>query len=38
MKQHYIENTEYEILTPNGWEDFEGIYLNENANKSYDFV
>ena len=34
MKQHYIENTEYEILTPNGWEDFEGIYLNENANKS----
>lgn len=34
MKQHYIKNTEYEILTPNGWEDFEGIYLNENANKS----
>lgn len=33
MKQHYVENTEYEILTPNGWEDFEGIIFNENADK-----
>ena len=33
MNQNYIENNEYEILTPNGWEDFEGIIYNENANK-----
>lgn len=33
MIQHYIENFEYEILTPSGWEDFEGIFLNENAYK-----
>jgi hypothetical protein len=33
MNQIYASNTEYEILTPNGWEDFEGIFLNENANK-----
>ena len=33
MKQHYVENTKYEILTPNGWEDFEGIIFNENADK-----
>jgi hypothetical protein len=33
MKQIYAPNTEYEILTPNGWEEFEGIFLNENANK-----
>jgi hypothetical protein len=33
MNQHYVSNTEYEILTPNGWEDFEGIIFNENANK-----
>jgi hypothetical protein len=33
MKQHYIDNCEYEILTPNGWEDFEGIIKNEGANK-----
>ena len=34
MNQHYISNTEYEILTPNGWEDFKGIIFNQNANKS----
>lgn len=34
MKQIYVKNTEYEILTPNGWEDFSGIFLNLNANKS----
>lgn len=33
MKQYYIENTEYEILTPYGWEHFEGVFLNKNANK-----
>ena len=33
MRQYYAINTEYEILTPNGWENFEGIFLNENANK-----
>jgi len=33
MKQNYIENTEYEILTPSGWEDFEGIFLNQLVNK-----
>jgi hypothetical protein len=33
MNQHYVNNTEYEILTPNGWEDFEGIIFNQNANK-----
>lgn len=33
MKQHYVENTEYEILTPNGWEEFEGIIFNKNADK-----
>jgi hypothetical protein len=34
MKQHYQSNAIYEILTPTGWEDFEGIFFNENANKS----
>jgi len=34
MNQNYISNNEYEILTPNGWEDFEGIIFNENANKN----
>jgi hypothetical protein len=34
MNQHYVANTDYEILTPNGWEDFEGVIFNENANKS----
>jgi len=33
MNQNYIPNDEYEILTPNGWEDFEGVIFNENANK-----
>jgi len=33
MNQNYVENNEYEILTPNGWEDFEGIIYNEGANK-----
>ena len=30
MKQHYIENTEYEILTPDGWRDFNGITITLN--------
>jgi hypothetical protein len=34
MLQNYAKNTEYEILTPFGWEDFDGIFINENANKS----
>lgn len=34
MDQTYIPNTEYEILTPNGWEDFDGIVLNRQANKA----
>jgi hypothetical protein len=34
MNQLYLDNTEYEILTPNGWENFDGIFLNQNANKS----
>lgn len=33
MKQKYIKNTEYEILTPNGWEDFDGIFKNKNVDK-----
>ena len=33
MKQIVKENSKYEILTPNGWEDFNAIYKNENANK-----
>lgn len=33
MRQNYLGNEIYEILTPNGWEDFEGIIFNENANK-----
>lgn len=33
MIQHYANNTDYEILTPNGWEDFEGIIFNKDANK-----
>lgn len=33
MNQHYTNNTEYEILTPNGWEDFDGVIFNQNANK-----
>lgn len=33
MIQLFKKNTDYEILTPNGWEDFEGIIYNENAEK-----
>jgi hypothetical protein len=33
MKQYYAENTDYQIWTPNGWEDFEGIIFNQYANK-----
>lgn len=33
MIQKYVGNTDYEILTPSGWQDFEGIVFNENANK-----
>jgi len=33
MQQNYANNTEYEILTPNGWENFEGIIFNKGANK-----
>lgn len=33
MKQLIKKNTKYEILTPNGWEDFEAIFKNEEANK-----
>lgn len=29
-KQDYKDNTRYEILTPNGFEDFEGVFKNEN--------
>ena len=32
--QKYAKNTDYEILTPNGWEDFEGVILNENTFKA----
>lgn len=34
MEQIYTENSEYEILTPNGWEHFDGIFLNVGVNKS----
>jgi hypothetical protein len=34
MNQQYHTNATYEILTPNGWEDFEGIFCNKSANKS----
>ena len=33
MKQYYGNNDEYQILTPTGWEDFEGIIFNDNAHK-----
>ena len=33
MKQLYATNTQYEILTPNGWEDFDGVIFNEDVNK-----
>lgn len=34
MIQKFKKNKEYEILTPNGWENFEGIIFNENINKN----
>jgi hypothetical protein len=33
VQQLYLENAKYEILTPNGWENFEGIFLNQSAKK-----
>jgi hypothetical protein len=33
MNQIFAKNTDYEIYTPNGWEDFQGIIFNEEANK-----
>lgn len=33
MNQIYLENSEYEILTPNGWEDFDGVFANFGVNK-----
>ena len=34
VKQYNKKNTLYEILTPNGWEDFDSIFKNEKANKA----
>lgn len=33
MEQLFVSNTDYEILTPNGWEHFDGIFINKNAQK-----
>jgi hypothetical protein len=33
MQQIFASNFEYEILTPNGWEDFQGIIFNADVNK-----
>lgn len=33
MIQTLANNTEYEILTPHGWEDFTGVIHNKDANK-----
>lgn len=33
MEQQFFKNTKYEILTPNGWEDFDGLIINRNVNK-----
>ena len=33
MQQIFASNSEYEILTPNGWEDFQGIIFNADVNK-----
>lgn len=38
MQQTYVENTEYEILTPFGWEDFKGVIHNANANKDSKII
>ena len=32
MKQKYLDNRRYDILTPDGWADFQGIFKNEGAN------
>ena len=34
MEQIFVSNTDYEILTPNGWENFDGIFINKNACKT----
>jgi hypothetical protein len=31
--QNFIKNSRYEILSPQGWVDFEGIFMNQNVNK-----
>lgn len=31
IKQNVVKNNKYEILTPNGWEDFEGVKKTEDA-------
>ena len=33
MQQIYAKNDRYDILTPNGWEHFDGIFFNKDANK-----
>ena len=33
MQQIFNKNEKYDILTPNGWENFDGVFLNKNANK-----
>lgn len=38
MTQHYLPNDKYEILTPNGWEDFKGIIYNEHVNKKSKII
>lgn len=32
MKQRNLRNSKYEILTPSGWADFEGVFKNESVN------
>jgi hypothetical protein len=34
MTQEYQSNTEYEILTPNGWENFDGIIKNNDRREA----
>jgi len=34
MRQDYLKNEDYEILTPFGWESFDGVIKNNNANKN----
>lgn len=29
MQQIYLENNEYEVLTPDGWSDFDGLAINQ---------